>query len=95
VLREICAHASAIADVGLSEPWLAALPIGLTGNDEQKSRYLAKYLQGHLLPAFALSEPDAGPDASALPATARLGGTHSVLNSRKTRRAGHTERRGG
>ena len=84
VLREICAHASAIADVSLSEPWLGALPISIAGTDELKDRYLGGYLQGRLLPAFALSEPGAGSDVSAIQTTARLEGNHYVLNGRKT-----------
>jgi acyl-CoA dehydrogenase len=84
VLREICAHASAIADVSLSEPWLGALSIGIAGTDEMKDRYLEGYLEGRLLPAFALSEPDAGSDVAAIQTTARLDGNHYVLNGRKT-----------
>ena len=84
VLREICAHASAIADVSLSEPWLGALPISSAGCSAIKERYLSGYLQGRLLPAFALSEPDAGSDLSALQTTARLDGNHYILNGRKT-----------
>ena len=84
ILREICAHASAIADVGLSEPWLGVLPIAIAGTDAQKSRYLTSYLQGRMLPAFALSEPGAGSDVSSLQAMARRDGDHYVLNGRKT-----------
>jgi acyl-CoA dehydrogenase len=83
-MREICAHASTIADVSLSEPWLGALPISLAGTDDLKDRYLGAYVEGRLLPAFALSEPDAGSDVSAIQATARLEGDHYVLNGRKT-----------
>jgi acyl-CoA dehydrogenase len=60
ILRERCAYASGIVDVSLSEPWLGALPISVVGSSELKERYLSGYLQGKLLPAFALSEPDAG-----------------------------------
>jgi len=84
VLREICAQASAIADVSLSEPWLGALPISMAGSGELKERYLAGYLQGRLLPAFALSEPEAGSDVSAIRATVRRDGDGYVLNGRKT-----------
>lgn len=84
VLRETYAHASAIADVSLSEPWLGILPIVIAASCEMKDRYLGKYLQGRLLPAFALSEPDAGSDISAIQTTARLEGGHYILNGRKT-----------
>lgn len=84
MLREFCAYASGIADVSLSEPWLGALPIILAGSNEQKDHYLAGYLAGRLLPAFALSEPDAGSDVNAIQSTARSDGSHYVLNGRKT-----------
>jgi acyl-CoA dehydrogenase len=84
VLRECCAYSSAIADVSFSEPWLGALPVCLAGSPEQKHRYLSGYAGGRLLSAFALSEPDAGSDLSAIQATARLDGDCYVLNGRKT-----------
>lgn len=84
LLREACAYASGIADVSLSEPWLGTLPISMVGCSKLKDRYLAGYLQGRLLPAFALSEPDAGSDISTLQTTARLVGDHYILNGRKT-----------
>src|SRR5262249_35556530 len=71
LMREICAFSSAIADVALSEPWLAILPIALHGSRELKEELLPGYLSGQLLPAFALSEPDAGSDAAAIATTAR------------------------
>jgi acyl-CoA dehydrogenase len=84
LLREICAYSSAIADVALSEPWLGILPISLAASFELKARYLAGFSEGRLLPAFALSEPAAGSDVSAIQTTARLEGSHYVLNGRKT-----------
>jgi acyl-CoA dehydrogenase len=84
LLRECSAYASAIADISLSEPWLGALPIYLAGSREQRDRYLSGYLQGRLLPALALSEPDAGSDVSSIQATAQWDGERYVLNGRKT-----------
>jgi acyl-CoA dehydrogenase len=84
LLRECSAYASAIADISLSEPWLGALPIHLAGSRKQRDRYLSGYLQGRLLPALALSEPDAGSDVSAIQATAQWDGERYVLNGRKT-----------
>ncbi|HEY6760397.1 MAG TPA: acyl-CoA dehydrogenase family protein [Baekduia sp.] len=45
---------------------LGTLPIRLDGSDELKDRVLPRYASGEWLAAFALSEPDAGSDASAL-----------------------------
>jgi acyl-CoA dehydrogenase len=83
-MREICGQSSAIADVALSEPWLGALPLMAAASDEMKERYLTGYMAGSLLPAFALSEPDAGSDVQAITTAARQDGDHFVLNGRKT-----------
>jgi acyl-CoA dehydrogenase len=84
LMREISAHSSAIADVALSEPWLGILPVALYGSPALQERYIPKYLQGELLPAFALSEPDAGSDAGAIATTAHRAGEHYLINGRKT-----------
>ena len=84
LLREICGRSSGIADVALSEPGLGALPLMVAGSPELKRRYLPGYLDGSLLPAFALSEPDAGSDVQAITTIARRDGDHFVLNGRKT-----------
>jgi acyl-CoA dehydrogenase len=84
LMREISAFSSAIADVALSEPWLAILPIALYGSREMQDEVLPDYLAGRLLPAFALSEPGAGSDAAAIKTTAYRDGDHYVINGRKT-----------
>ncbi|CAN7272510.1 acyl-CoA dehydrogenase [Bosea sp. LjRoot90] len=84
LLREISAYCSGIADVSISEPWLGMLPIMLAGSRSQLERYLDDYLAGRLLPAFALSEPEAGSDARAITTSARRGGDQFILNGRKT-----------
>lgn len=84
LMREILASRSAIADVALSEPWLAALPIAVYGSPPQKQRYLDAYAKGCCLPAFALSEPDAGSDVAAITTTATPDGSGYVLEGRKT-----------
>jgi acyl-CoA dehydrogenase len=84
LLREICGQSSAIADVALSEPWLGALPLMLGASAELKQKYLPGYFSGSLLPAFALSEPDAGSDVKAIATSARKEGGHFVINGRKT-----------
>jgi acyl-CoA dehydrogenase len=84
LIREICAYSSAIADVSISEPWLGILPIALFGSEALQQAYLPHYLSGKLLPAFALSEPDAGSDAAAIVTNARREKDCFVLNGRKT-----------
>jgi acyl-CoA dehydrogenase len=84
LLREISSYSSAMADVALSEPWLGILPIALYGSAEMKEELLPRYVAGELLPAFALSEPDAGSDAAAITTTARREGDYFVINGRKS-----------
>ncbi|MBI5583819.1 MAG: acyl-CoA dehydrogenase [Deltaproteobacteria bacterium] len=84
LMREILAYSSAMADVAFSEPWLAALPIALYGSQEQKRKHIEPYSRAEFLPAFALSEPEAGSDAAAIAATATPSGAGFVLNGRKT-----------
>ena len=54
------------------------------GNDEQKERFLPPMARGELIGAFALSEPDAGSDASALRCQATRDGDDWVLNGTKS-----------
>lgn len=52
-------------------------------NREQQERWLRPLASGEMLGAFALTEPQAGSDASALLTTARRDGDHYVLNGVK------------
>jgi alkylation response protein AidB-like acyl-CoA dehydrogenase len=54
------------------------------GNDAQKDRFLRKMARGEILGAFALSEPDAGSDASALATQAVKDGNTWILNGTKS-----------
>ncbi|MCC7020244.1 MAG: acyl-CoA dehydrogenase family protein [Ardenticatenales bacterium] len=64
---------------------LAATPILLSGTPEQKERYIPRFCDPRAvrLGAFALTEPAAGSDASALTTTARRDGAEYVLNGSK------------
>ncbi len=53
------------------------------GTEEQKQRYLPKLATGELTGCFALTEPDAGSDATALSTSARRDGDYFVLNGTK------------
>jgi alkylation response protein AidB-like acyl-CoA dehydrogenase len=52
-------------------------------NDAQKTQWLQPLARGDMLGAFALTEPHAGSDASALRTTARRDGDHYVLSGVK------------
>ncbi|MGW6858702.1 acyl-CoA dehydrogenase family protein [Streptomyces xanthophaeus] len=66
---------------------LLALPyIKMLANDEQKKRYLEKFVTGEEMWALAMTEPGTGSDVAGMKTTARLSedGTHYVLNGAKT-----------
>lgn len=58
--------------------------ISLEGSDELKQDVLPKVMRGTLIPAFALSEKEAGSDVSAMTTTARLENDEYVINGEKT-----------
>jgi alkylation response protein AidB-like acyl-CoA dehydrogenase len=62
---------------------LGALPIILGGSDEQKQRLLPDIAAGTRLAAFALTEPQAGSDASGIRTMAVRDGEDYVLNGTK------------
>ncbi len=62
---------------------LGTAPIVNDGTDEQKRRWLPSLCSGETLGAFALTEPNAGSDASGTQTTARLDGDHYVVNGQK------------
>jgi alkylation response protein AidB-like acyl-CoA dehydrogenase len=58
-------------------------PVRTFGNAEQKQRFLPGLADGSRLSAFALTEPCAGSDLTALRTTARLDGDHYIVNGEK------------
>jgi alkylation response protein AidB-like acyl-CoA dehydrogenase len=66
----------AVVDRGPAELWEIATP-------EQRERFVAPILRGEFREAWAVTEPGAGSDVSALAATAVLDGDEWVLNGEK------------
>jgi len=62
---------------------LGAYPIIISGSEELKQKYLPAIASGEKMAAFALTEPNAGSDASGIQTTAVLDGDHWVLNGTK------------
>ena len=58
-------------------------PLRTFGTPEQKARYLPRLASGERLSAFALTEPGAGSDLTALRTTAELDGDDYVVNGEK------------
>ncbi|MFG2022826.1 acyl-CoA dehydrogenase family protein [Streptomyces sp. NPDC048825] len=66
---------------------LLGLPyIKMLGTDEQKKRFLPKFVSGEEMWALAMTEPGTGSDLAGMKTTAKLSddGTHYVLNGAKT-----------
>src|SRR3990167_982556 len=62
---------------------LGTFPIVLFGNEEQKKKYLPDLASGKKVAAFAVTEPEAGSDASSIKTTAKKEGDHYILNGLK------------
>ena len=58
-------------------------PVRSFGTEEQRNRFLPKLANGNRLSAFALTEPGAGSDLTALKTTAVLDGDDYVVNGEK------------
>lgn len=75
-----CASTAVILAVHTS---VGSFPILYFGTDEQKKKYLPKLASGQFIGAFALTEANAGSDASSLQTTAVRQGDHYILNGTK------------
>jgi acyl-CoA dehydrogenase len=71
VIRDELACCAALSDVMFGVQALAAQPIVIAGTDEQKKKYLPPLALGETIGAFALTEPEAGSDASAISLNAK------------------------
>src|SRR5690606_38673534 len=70
-LEEIAAGDGACSTIMSVHNSVGCVPILSFGNDEQKQRYLVPLASGAQIGAFALTEPEAGSDASSLRTRAR------------------------
>ncbi|MEE2803684.1 MAG: acyl-CoA dehydrogenase family protein [Pseudomonadota bacterium] len=84
LIREILARYSGLADFAFAMQGLGSGPICLFGSEEQKARFLPAVSRGESLPAFALSEPDAGSDVAAISTVARAEGNDYLIDGCKT-----------
>lgn len=62
---------------------LAAMPIIIAGNEEQKRKYLGALSSTFQMAAFCLTEPEAGSDVAGIQTTAIKDGDSYILNGRK------------
>ena len=79
-LARACASHAVIMSVNNS---LYCDPVCQHGTEGQKARFLTPYAAGQKIGSFALTEPEAGSDASNQSTLAAADGDHYVLNGRK------------
>lgn len=82
-LEEIASGDGACSTIFSVHCSVGCMPILRYGNAEQKARFLPNMARGTWIGGFALTEPQAGSDASALRTTARRIGDHYVINGSK------------
>ncbi len=82
-LEEIAAGDGACSTIMSVHNSVGCVPILRFGNEQQKAQFLTPLASGAMLGAFALTEPQAGSDASSLKTRARREGDEYVLNGSK------------
>lgn len=84
LMREALGEASPLADAVFALQGLGTTPILLGGTQAQKDQWLGPIASGEVMTAFAMTEPEAGSDVSAIRSTARRDGSGYVLDGAKT-----------
>jgi len=84
IIRETLARRSGLAEFSFAMQGLGSGPISQFGSDALKKKYLPGVVAGERIPAFAISEADAGSDLSAMQTTAKKSGSGYVINGTKT-----------
>ena len=82
-IEELSKQCASTGDIVATHNGLCCDPILTHGTEEQKAKYLPMLTTGHKVGAFALTEPNAGSDASKGQTEARLEGDHYVMNGSK------------
>jgi len=83
IAEEIAGTGTQGMALGLHNDVVAPYLIDLA-REEQRRRWLPRFVSGELLVAIAMSEPGAGSDLRRISATARRDGDHYILNGTKT-----------
>lgn len=82
-IEEISYASATVGVIASVHTSVGTMPILKFGSDEQKKKYVSKLATGQLLAAFALTEPNAGSDASRISTRAVRHGDTYVLNGSK------------
>lgn len=84
IVAEEIAYACASSSLMIVAHSVGLIPLMISGTKEQKEYFYNRVAKEGALVAFALTEPEAGSDASALKTTAIRKGDYYVVNGRKT-----------
>jgi acyl-CoA dehydrogenase len=83
IVRETLARHSGLADFVFALQGLGSAPVLFGGSEEQKRRIMPDVIAGRKIPAFALTEAEAGSDAAGIQTRADKRGSDYVLNGSK------------
>jgi len=83
IVHEFGQTAAAFRSVFSTNVGIGSQGLLIDGTPEQRAQYLPRVASGDLVMSFALTEPDAGSDPSALRTRAQLVGDHYVISGRK------------
>ena len=82
-IEELSKQCASTGDIVATHNGLCCGPIIQHGTEDQKKKYLPMLTTGRKVGAFALTEPNAGSDASKGQTEAKLDGDHYVMNGSK------------
>ena len=82
VTEELSRACGGIA-LSLAASALGTFPIIISGNQQQKEKYLADLADGKYLAGFCLTEPEAGSDAASIRTRAVRDGDYYIINGKK------------
>ncbi len=83
LIREALAYSSSLADLAFVMQGLGTYAIARSAPDHVRDFWLSRAANGKAIAAFALTEPNAGSDVSAIQTTARRDGETYVIDGRK------------
>src|SRR5262249_43791382 len=83
VVRDALAYRSSLADTMFAMQGLGSYPVTLAGSEAPKQRLLPRVVKGEAICAFAITEPEAGSDVSAVATRATKSGSEWQLEGEK------------
>ena len=84
IVREQLSYESSLADLMFAMQGLGSFPLTLAGTKDLKRSLLPRVKSGEAIAAFAITEPEAGSDVSAIQTTARREGAEYIIDGVKT-----------